>query len=325
MTSHEHKKDHPTVGVAIITYWDKKHLKHCIPPLLNSPLKPRVLVLNSSSNDGTVEEAERLGAETLVIPRARMNHGLAREMCRNHLGTDIVVNMTPDAYMEDEHMLEVLVRPIAEGRASIAYARQLPHKEASLIAKFSRDFNYPPEGHIRGIEDAEKYGSYINFCSDACAAWSNKALGEIGGFRWVLAGEDAIATAMLLKKGHKIAYVAEARVYHSHNYGPKKEFVRHFDTGIYRRKWGKVLDFGVDGDQGRGVKYAKGLLKTFLKEKPLKTPLVFWQLGMGYTGYLLGRFAYMYVPNEIKKIISHSEFFWKSDDFKAGRWEGPAE
>ena len=37
--------------------------------MLSSPLHPRVLVVNSSSNDGTVEEAEKLGAEVLVIPR----------------------------------------------------------------------------------------------------------------------------------------------------------------------------------------------------------------------------------------------------------------
>lgn len=321
----DNKERIPSVGVAIITYRDKHHLEHILPPLLKSPLKPSVLVFNSTSNDGTVEEAERLGAETLVVPRSRMNHGLAREMCRKELGTDIVVNMTPDAYPEDEHMLEKLIKPIVEGKASVAYARQLPKEDADVVARYSRKFNYPDKSHIRGIEDADKYGSYINFCSDACAAWSNKALGEIGGFRWVLAGEDAIATSMLLKRGHRVAYVAEARVYHSHSYGPKKEFFRHFDTGIYRRKWQKVLDFGSGGDQDRGMVYAKGLIKTTFNEEPLQTPRVIFQLGMGYLGYLIGRFAYKYVPNEIKKKISHSEFFWKSEDFAAGRWKTSAE
>ena len=45
-TSNENTQ-HPTVGVAIITYKDKKHLEHSIPPLLNSPLKPKVIVFNS--------------------------------------------------------------------------------------------------------------------------------------------------------------------------------------------------------------------------------------------------------------------------------------
>lgn len=322
--ANENKKEY-SVGVAIITYRDKKHLKHCLPPLLKSPLKPRILVFNSTSDDGTVEEAERLGAEVFIMPRKNMNHGLAREECRKRLGTDIVVMMTPDAYMVDEHQLEALVQPIVERRVSVAYGRQLPHDDANDIARFARYFNYPEHSNIRGIEHADKYGSYTVFCSDAWAAWSQKALDEIGGFRWVLAGEDTIATAMLLKKGHKIAYVAEAKVKHSHNYSPKKEFFRHFDTGIYRKRWAKVLDVGKGSDQGRGVRYAVGLFRYLWKKNPTMIPRAFLQLSMGYMGYHFGRIGYRLVPNSIKKKISHSEFFWKSEEYANGKWNEPAE
>ncbi len=317
--------NHPSVGIAIITYWDKKHLEKCIPPLLNSPLKPRVMVFNSTSNDGTVEEAERLGAETFVIPRKNMNHGSAREACRKRLGTDIVVMMTPDAYAVDEFAIEKLVKPIVEGKASVAYGRQLPHDDANEIARFGRMFSYPEQSNIRGIEHADKYGSYTVFCSDAFAAWSQKALDEVGGFRWVLAGEDTIATAMLLKKGHKIAYVAEAQVKHSHNYTVKKEFFRHFDTGIYRKQWEKVLNVGKGSDQGRGVLYAKGLFKYLWGVNKNMIPRAFAQLAAGYLGFLLGRFGYKLIPNDIKKKISHSEFFWKSEEYANGKWNEPAE
>ena len=45
----------PTVGVAVITYKAVPLLPTCLPHLLASPLRPTVLVVNSSSNDGTVE------------------------------------------------------------------------------------------------------------------------------------------------------------------------------------------------------------------------------------------------------------------------------
>jgi rhamnosyltransferase len=54
-----------SVGVAVVTHRAREHLARCLPPLLASPLRPRVLVVNSSSGDGTVEEARRLGAEVL--------------------------------------------------------------------------------------------------------------------------------------------------------------------------------------------------------------------------------------------------------------------
>jgi rhamnosyltransferase len=74
----------PSIGVILITHNAKHHLPHCLPPLLNSSLKPRVLVVNSSSNDGTLELAQEMGAETLAIPRKQFNHGLTRELARKH-------------------------------------------------------------------------------------------------------------------------------------------------------------------------------------------------------------------------------------------------
>src|SRR5271155_809939 len=106
----------PTVGVAVITYKAVPLLPTCLPHLLASPLRPTVLVVNSSSNDGTVELAEKMGAETLVVPRNEFNHGATRELARRALGTDIVVMITPDAKPTGPEMVGNLVRPIAEGR-----------------------------------------------------------------------------------------------------------------------------------------------------------------------------------------------------------------
>src|SRR3989344_203980 len=153
-----------SIGVAINTYKDQRHLAKCLTPLLNSPLKPKVLVFNSSSNDGTVEEAKRLGVKNfLIIPRTEMNHGMARELSRKKLGTDIAVMMTPDAYAADENMLEKLVKPIVDGKAQVAYARQIAHEGANIISRFGREFNFPDKSNIRGIGDAAKYGVYTGF------------------------------------------------------------------------------------------------------------------------------------------------------------------
>ncbi|HKC04935.1 MAG TPA: glycosyltransferase [Patescibacteria group bacterium] len=313
-----------SVGVAIITYKDKRHLAKCLPPLLDSPLKPKVLVFNSSSNDGTVELAKKLGAEVLIVPRTEMNHGMAREISRKKLGTDIVVMMTPDAYAVDNRMLEKLIEPIVKDGVAIAYARQIAHEGANIISRFGREFNFPEKSNIRSIKDAPKYGVYTGFVSDSCTAWLNSALTEIGGFRWVLSGEDAIASAMILRKGHKIAYVAEAVVRHSHNYSPAKEFVRHFDTGMYRKQWHKVLDLGGGGDQSRGVSYASALLWHVLKNEPLMLPTAFAQLSMGWLGYQFGLLCYQRAPLWLYKMISPADFFWNSTGYKEGKWFEPA-
>ncbi|MGV0761685.1 glycosyltransferase family 2 protein [Tistrella mobilis] len=304
----------PTIGVAVITYTAKKMLPHCLPPLLASPLKPRVLVVNSSSNDGTVELAEEMGAETLVVPRRSFNHGMTRERARQALGTDIVVMITPDAYATSADMIGHLVAPIVDGTAAVTYARQIPHTGAGFFESFAREFNYPPQSHVRSYDERAKWGSFLYFCSDSCAAWSNPALEAIGGIGPTLTMEDAINTAKLLRRGHRIAYVAEAVVHHSHTYTLEQEFRRMFDVGYERRRQKELLlDSG--GDEKRGGSYVKALMGRLLRERPHLIPYAVVQTGAKYVGYKLGYNATRLPRHWIPKV-SGQDFYWTSEAFE---------
>lgn len=293
-----------SIGVVIITHHAKKHLPHCLPPYINSPLKPRVLVVNSSSKDGTVELAKELGAETLVIPRNEFNHGTTREKARKFLNTDIVVMVTPDAYASSD-LLEKLIEPIQKDRASLSYARQIPHTGADFFEAFARSFNYPEQSQIRSLDMCEKYGVYTFFCSNSCAAYSNKALDEVGGFTPVLTGEDTVVTAKLLRKGHKIAYVAEAVVKHSHTYTLLQEFKRNFDTGLARTTYRDL----IGKDTKRGKEYTKELFKQLLNKKPLLIPYAVLQTLVKFTGYKIGCYS-VKAPVWLKKHFSSQDFYW---------------
>lgn len=307
-------KSFPTIGVAVMTLNAEKHLLRCLPPWLNSPLKPRVLVVDSSSEDGTVALAKSMGADTLVIARADFNHGATREKARKHLQTDIVVMVTPDAYAVDHQVLGKLVKPIIEGKTSIAYARQIPHKGAGFFEAFPREFNYPETSHIRSINDLALYGVYTFFCSNSCAAYSNRALDEIGGFPALLLGEDAVATALLLRRNHKIAYVAEARVHHSHRYSLWQEFQRNFDTGLARKEY-RHLFAGVETDHKRGRKYVRDISRHLFKNKPMLLPYAFLQTLTKWLGYRLGETS-VGAPIWFKKCFSSQKFYWSSKVFQ---------
>lgn len=303
----------PTIGAVFITHHAKKLLPRSLPAFLNSPLKPRVLVVNSSSNDGTVETAEALGAETLVIPRKEFNHGSTREMARQHLKTDIIVMVTPDAFAKDNNVLEKLVSPLIEGKASASYARQIAHDGADFFESFPRVFNYPQKSHIRGIEDVETYGVYTFFCSNSCAAYNNKALDEIGGFIPVLLGEDTVAIAKLLKNGHKIAYVAEAIVQHSHRYTLLDEFKRNFDTGLARKEYRSLLELGGN-DSKRGKEYVKEMTKHLSKEKPHLLPYACTQIMAKWLGYKIGSVS-RNAPLWLKRKLTSQDFYWNSNAY----------
>lgn len=297
------------VGVALITHNALKLLPHCLPPLLASPLKPKVLVVNSSSGDGTVELAQAMGAETLVIPRRDFNHGNTREVARKALGCEIVVMMTPDAYPVENESVDKLVEPLLTKKASLAYGRQLPHKNADFWESFPRCFNYGEESHLRTLNDKDRWGSYTFFFSDSFAAYRNSALDEVGGFPEALTGEDTLVCAKLLLKGHTAAYVAEAQVRHSHRYSLKEEFKRHFDTGLARSSQKELL-FACGNDTKRGNAYAFALFKSLKSQgKTHLFPYALCHLAAKWSGYKLGTLSDK-APLSFKKFFSSQDFYW---------------
>jgi rhamnosyltransferase len=299
----------PSVGVIIPTYQGARHLQHCLPPLLQSPLKPKVLIIDSSSTDQTVDFARSQGVEVVIIPQKSFNHGTTREWGRKHLNTSIVVMITQDAYITSSSTLENLIQPIIDNQASVSYGRQLPHLQAGFFGSFAREFNYSGTSHIRSIQDIDHYGVYTFFCSNSCAAYLNSALDEVGGFPHVLFGEDTVAVAKLLHQNHSIAYVAEATVFHSHDYSLSEEFSRHFDIGLARHSYQDLIKAGGKDSQ-RGTAYVKTLLKTLLKKAPWKIPYGILQIAAKYCGYRLGQ-ASLNAPQWFKKRLSSQKYYWE--------------
>ncbi len=301
----------PRVGVVVITYRARAILARCLAPVLASSLRPAILVVNSSSNDGTVELARSLGARTLVVPRGAFNHGLTRELARRTIGTEIVVMFTPDCFARSADFLERLVAPVAEGRAAVAYARQVAAPDADPIARFGRAFSFPERSAIRSKADAARLGSAVHFCSNACAAWSNAALDRIGGFKATLVSEETIAVCELLLAGERIAYVAEAVVEHSHPTRLRDSFRRQFDIGWTREVWRRLL-LAHGADELRGLAYARGLVRAVAAEAPHLLPWALLDTAVRWAGYRAGRLA-AHLPPALARPLSGQDFFWLSD------------
>lgn len=306
----------PEVGIAVITHRAKDHLPRCLPPLLRSPLRPRVLVVNSSSGDGTVELARSLGAETLVVERRAFNHGLTRELARRHLGTPVCVMLTPDAYPLHDDFVERLTAPIRQGVAAVAYGRQVARAGAGLLERLGREFNYPETSHVRCLTDWPRFGSYTHFCSNACAAWSNAALDAVGGFKATLVSEETIAVAELLARGASVAYVAEAVVEHSHPQTALDAFRRQFDIGYTRRLYDWLL-IARERDEVRGRRFAATVLREARKGGAGALPAALVQLAAAWLGYRAGLVGHR-LPRAVARRCSGQDYYWTSEALLGG-------
>lgn len=276
-----------TIGIVIPTWQAAHHLPKTLPPLLASPLRPKILLIDSSSTDDTVAYAKSLEIDTFVIPRKTFQHGTTREMGRKRLGTSIVVMLTQDAYLTSAESLQHLVFPLLSGSAALSYGRQLPRPEANALEAFPRLFNYPEQSHIRSIEDSTRFGSYLFFNSNSCAAYLNQALDAVGGFPSTPFGEDTLVAAKLLQQGYRIAYTAEATLFHSHAYTLKEEFLRHIAIGQLRKSYASL--FSLQEDQKRGQNFVKKLFTYLLVQAPHLIPYALLQTASKWLGYRLGR------------------------------------
>ena len=199
----------------------------------------KVIVIDSSSSDSTVKLAEEAGFSVYSIPQSVFNHGRTRNQAVEFAKSfaDVVVFMTQDAILASPDSLANLLSPFVDSKVAAVCGRQLPHHNATMLATHARYFNYPPESKVKSQVDIPTLGIKAAFMSNSFAAYRLSVFEELGGFpdNTILA-EDMYLTAKMILSGYKVAYCAEATVFHSHNYTLKQEFQRYFDTGVFQQE-----------------------------------------------------------------------------------------
>jgi rhamnosyltransferase len=272
----------------------------------------QVLIVDSSSKDNTVFLSEQAGFCVHVIPSAEFNHGGTRQLAVSLLpDADVVVFLTQDALLGSPDSIQKLVAAFDDPKVGCAYGRQLPHKNAAHFGTHARLFNYPDVSYIRTMVDVPKYGIKTAFLSNSFAAYRVSALKEVGGFpAHVILAEDMIVAAKMLQAGYQVAYVADACVYHSHDYTPRQEFKRYFDIGVLHAKESWLLEtFGAP--TGEGKRFVLSEWRYLLKNAPWLLPLSVINTGMKWCGYQMGKHE-AYLPAWAKVKLSMYKGYWRS-------------
>ena len=222
----------------------------------------RKIVIDSSSDDGTVIVAKEFGFEIISIKRSDFNHGATRQMgAQMVLELDDVVFLTQDVILSNPEALSNLLQALTHNKVGAAYGRQLPHKNAGPLGAHARLFNYPAVSRIKSMADMVELGIKTAFISNSFAAYRRTVLLSVGGFPSnVILGEDTFVAGKMLLAGWKIAYCADAKVYHSHDYNCLQEMKRYFDIGVFhgsnpwiRKSFGRA--------EGEGSRYVMSELR----------------------------------------------------------------
>jgi rhamnosyltransferase len=293
----------PTLNAA--AYWPRfaAALLACVDP-------KQVLIVDSSSTDGTPQLAMAAGFQLISIRREEFNHGATRQMAAELLvDAEIIVYLTQDAILADPWAIDRLVANFEDPAVGVAYGRQLPKPGASAIEAHARLFNYPKNSEIRDLSSRERMGFKAVFMSNSFSAYRRSALMAVGGFRSaVILSEDTLAAANLLLAGWKIAYASDACVYHSHSYTWLQEFKRYFDIGVLhsRERW-LLKRFGHAN--GEGKRFVLSEMQFLLQRAPWQIPSAVIRTGLKLLAYRLGCIEHRLAP-EVKRHLSMHHQFW---------------
>jgi len=268
------------------------------------------LVIDSSSEDHTVDLAKDAGLSVHQIEKASFNHGATRQLGVSLMSDiDVVVYLTQDAILVSPDSINNLLFAFKNPDVGAAYGRQLPRKTASYIEEHSRVFNYPAKSRIKSLEDSKELGIKTAFISNSFAAYRRIALEEVGGFPLnTILGEDTYVAAKMLLNGWKIAYCADAEVYHSHDYSYLEEFRRYFDIGIFhsRERWFRDE---LGQAEGEGMRYVKSELKYLLSRNFLLIPSALLRTVFKLLGYRFG-LSENNIPLKIRAYLSMHKGYW---------------
>ena len=273
-----------------------------------------VLVIDSSSSDGTAELARRDGFDVLEIASSGFNHGATRQMGADlAVDADILIYLTQDAVPHDREAFANLVRAFADPEIGAAYGRQLPREHATPIEAHARRFSYSRASLVRSWESRKSMGFKSIFFSNAFGAYRREALMSVGGFSPdVIFGEDTLVVARMHRAGWKTTYVANATVRHSHAHSIAEEFRRYFDIGVLhaRENW-LIEQFGSASGEGR--RFVLSELKYLLRNAPHYVPSAVARTIAKYAGYKIGRRESRIAPG-LKYHLGLNRQFWKAQE-----------
>lgn len=278
--------------VVIPTYNGGTLWYECAQRLVEQSQAPyRVKVIDSSSNDDTCETAQGFHFEVERIKQKDFDHGGTRTYALADIETELVVFLTQDALLEGKDAIAKLVAVFdREPGVVCCYGRQLPHVDANPLAQHARYNSYKANSYVTSLTDDFPSGFRKAFLSNSFAAYRVDFLRSIGGFpNHLILGEDAYVAAKALSANKKVAYVADAKVRHSHNYSIIQEFKRYFDIGVFHSTQSWMID-ELGSVEGEGVKFALDQLKYVYQSKRYSWLIssVFTSLAK-FIGYKLGK------------------------------------
>ncbi len=217
-------------------------LDACMKGIMQQTLfaKSEIIILDSGSDDGTLELLKKYPVTVYNIPPASFNHGDTRNFGVEKSNGKYVVMTVQDAVPSSENWLQELINGfVNDDVAGVCGQQIVPHDADKNPVQWFRPVNGPALKEI-SFSKAAEFDSLpplqkVKLCGwdDVTACYRREILLNIP-FEHVTFAEDALWAKAALRAGYTIVYNTAARVFHYHHEEPDFTFKRNLTVNYFR-------------------------------------------------------------------------------------------
>jgi rhamnosyltransferase len=198
-----------------------------------------IVLVDSSSTDGTPTLGERYGAKVIPISPRQYNHGQTRNLGIQHSQGELVACMVQDAQPANAEWLASLAAAVrSDPQVAGAYSRQLPWPADDALTRFLVHQWHRVQGEQRVVQvlpppaglASLPFHERRRLCAfDDVSSMLRRDVWERFPFRAVQFAEDIDWARRVLEAGYRIVYEPASQVHHSHVrpflYNLKRQYV----------------------------------------------------------------------------------------------------
>ena len=209
------------ISIIIRTYNEEKLISRCLTAIYNQKVEYpiEVIIVDSGSNDKTLELASKFPVKTISVEQGRFSYGRSLNLgCKEAKGKYIVL-LSAHAIPQNSTWIETLIKNFDNPKKAGVFSKQTPLENCNPLSK--RQILAHWNDNRKDL--ITRFGFPVSGAVILKDVWQKTKFNE-----GLIASEDYDWAIRIKAQGYIIVYEPRAIIYHSHNEDFQQTYNRYF-------------------------------------------------------------------------------------------------